>query len=67
LTDEKIRGAKERLQPLGEPTKIEVERTAERGGMEVARVRFTFKNAVLSASMYRTPDGIIQQFFINKD
>ncbi len=67
LTEERVRGAKERLQPLGEASSVEVERTRERGGMEVAYVRFKFKNAQLTASMYRTPDGTIQQFLLNKD
>ena len=38
LTPERVRGAKERLQPLGEPDQVVVEFTAERGGMEVADV-----------------------------
>jgi D-alanyl-D-alanine carboxypeptidase len=66
LSDERLRSAAPRLQALGEPDKIEVERTVERGGMEVTALRLTFKNAVLKASLYRTPDGKIQQLLFSK-
>lgn len=64
LTDAKIRGASERLKAYGEPTKVNVDSVAERGGMEVARVTFTFASGVLKGLMYRTPDGKVQQFFV---
>jgi D-alanyl-D-alanine carboxypeptidase len=67
LTDAKIKGAAQRLMPYGEPTGAEVENIHERGGMEVTTVRLTFKSGVLKALMYRTPDGKIQQYFIQKD
>jgi len=67
LTDEKLQGASERLKPYGEPSQVDVESVSERGGMEVSRTRFTFANGVLRGSMYRTPDGKIQQFFVSKD
>jgi len=67
LTDEKIRGASARLKRFGEPTKVEVESVNERGGMEVARVRFVFAKGALKGLMYRTPDGKIEQFFVNKE
>ena len=35
--------------------------TNERGGMEVATVILTYKTATVRASLYRTPDGKIQQ------
>jgi CubicO group peptidase (beta-lactamase class C family) len=66
LDKEKLEGAAARLKGLGEPAEVEVEATHERGGMEVAFVRMTFKSAVLRASLYRTPDGKIQQFLIQK-
>ena len=66
LSDERLRSAALRLKALGEPGKVEVERTAERGGMEVTALRFTFKNTVLKASLYRTPDGKIQQLLFSK-
>jgi hypothetical protein len=67
LTDKKLRGASQRLKPYGEPSKVEIESVSERGGMEVSRSRFTFANGVLAGSMYRTPDGKVQQFFVSKD
>jgi len=66
LSDERLRSAAPRLKALGEPDRIEVERTAERGGMEVTALRLTFKNTVLKASLYRTPDGKIQQLLFSK-
>jgi len=67
LTDKKLQGASERLKPYGEPTKVDVESTSERGGMEVSRVRFTFAQGVLIGQMYRSPDGNVQQFFVSKE
>ena len=55
-----------RLKALGEPDKVEVTNTTERGGMEVASLRLIFKNAVLKGSLYRTPDGKIQQLLFSK-
>jgi hypothetical protein len=66
LTDEKIRAASARLKPWGEPTRVEVESVSERGGMEVARTRLVFANGVLKGLMYRTPDGKVQQFFVER-
>ena len=66
LTPARVAGAKERLKALGEPDKVEVETTYERGGMEVAVVRFTFKTVKAKALLYRTPDGKIQEFLLTK-
>lgn len=67
LTDDRVNGARERLGPLGEPSKVDVDPASERGGMEVVTVHFTFKDLKLKASMYRTPDGKVQQFLIFKE
>ncbi len=64
LSDERVASAQERLQALGEPTRVEVAGLSERGGMEVATVRFTFKDRRVTASMYRTPDGKVEQFLL---
>ena len=64
LTDAKIREAAARLEALGEPRSVEVESVSERGGMEVATIRFTFETAAAKALLYRTPDGKIQQFLL---
>jgi D-alanyl-D-alanine carboxypeptidase len=67
LTADRVRGAKERLGPLGEPTSIQAEPPAERGGMEVVMVHFSFKSAKINGLMYRSPDGKIQEFLIYKN
>jgi CubicO group peptidase (beta-lactamase class C family) len=64
LRDDRVKAAAARLEALGEPTKVEVESVSERGGMEVAVIRFTFKTAAVKAYLYRTPDGKIQEFLL---
>jgi D-alanyl-D-alanine carboxypeptidase len=66
LTEERVKAAAPRLKALGEPEKVEVESVSERGGMEVASIRFKFKAAELSGLLYRTPDGKIQQLLFRK-
>ncbi|HYM00440.1 MAG TPA: serine hydrolase domain-containing protein [Blastocatellia bacterium] len=66
LTLAKVRGAMDRLGRYGDPTGVQVTATAERGGMEVAVVRFTFKSEALQGIMYRTPDGKIQEFLLEQ-
>jgi CubicO group peptidase (beta-lactamase class C family)/dienelactone hydrolase len=67
LSDDRLKEAAPRLKALGEPEKVEVVSVHERGGMEVASIRFTFKTAKLSALLYRSPDGKIQQLLFRKD
>lgn len=64
MSPERVAEAKDRLKALGEPDKIEVDAVYERGGMEVAVIRFTFKDVKMKGSLYRTPDGKIQQFLL---
>jgi CubicO group peptidase (beta-lactamase class C family) len=66
LTTERVRGAKERLGMLGDPSKVEADPASERGGMEVVIVHFTFKTGKVKALMYRSPDGKVQEFLIYK-
>ena len=66
LSDERIKAAAPRLKALGEPEEVEVEGVSERGGMEVASIRFKFKTAELRGLLYRTPDGKIQQLLFRK-
>ncbi len=61
LTEERIKAGGARLKALGKPVKVEVDPVAERGGMEVASVKLTYAKARVRASLYRTPDGKIQQ------
>jgi CubicO group peptidase (beta-lactamase class C family) len=67
LTAERVRGAKERLKPLGEPVRVEADPPSERGGMEVVVVHFTFQTKKVKGLMYRTPDGKVQEFLVYKD
>ena len=50
-----------RLKKLRAPLRAEIRSRAERGGMEVADVRLVCKKGTLSALIYRTPDGKIQE------
>ena len=65
LSEDKLKEAAPRLAALGEPTAVVVERLAERGGMEVAVLKFSFADSSARASLYRTPDGKVQQFLLN--
>jgi len=67
LTPNKVAAAAKRLRPFGAPTKVEVLKASERGGMEVSVTRLTFKSGRLRTLMYRRPDGIIEQFFVDED
>ena len=66
LKEGAIAPAAVRLKLFGEPTAAEIESIGERGGMEVSTTRLQFKSGVLKVLMYRTPDGKIQQLFIQK-
>jgi D-alanyl-D-alanine carboxypeptidase len=66
LTDAKLQAASARLRALGAPTEVDVEYAGERGGMEQATLRFTFGAMKFRATMFRSIDGKVQQFLINK-
>lgn len=66
LTDERAKAAAAALAPLGAPTAAEVTKLSERGGMEVARVTLRFAKATRRALMYRSPDGVVQEFFVSR-
>jgi hypothetical protein len=66
LSDAKLAGAEKRLKALGAPKNAEVVQTRERGGMEVTTTRLSFKDKSLEVLMYRTPEGRIEQFFIDE-
>jgi hypothetical protein len=54
------------LTALGPITGVEVMHTSERGGMEVASIRFKAGQQGARALMYRTPDGKIQEFLFQR-
>ena len=67
LTDAKLQAASTRLRPLGAPAKIELVTSQERGGMEQSTLRLSFGDGTkLEAYMFRSVDGKVQQFLINK-
>jgi hypothetical protein len=66
LTDEKIASAAKRLKPLGKPKSVDVQRSYERGGMEVTITRLKFDSRNLEVLMYRMPNGRIEQFFVDE-
>jgi D-alanyl-D-alanine carboxypeptidase len=59
LTPERMASA---LPEKGEVSELEVVDVHERGGMEVAKLRFRIGSVPAEALMYRTPDGKIQEF-----
>jgi D-alanyl-D-alanine carboxypeptidase len=65
--DDRTQAAASRLRALGEPTSVEVQSTSERGGMEVSVVAFTFKTAKVTALMFRSRDGKVQEFLLTKE
>ncbi|HEY3861088.1 MAG TPA: serine hydrolase domain-containing protein [Verrucomicrobiae bacterium] len=61
LTADKIREASARFKTLGPARGAEIKDRSERGGMEVADVRLATHDGAISALIYRTPDGKIQE------
>ena len=66
LTDEHLAADRASLAAHGKIANVAVTQTVERGGMEVARVQYTVGTTRARTSMYRSPDGKIQQFLINR-
>lgn len=65
MSPSRVAAYSRRLMELGEPTRVELETVYERGGMEVAVLKVIFKGGTsLKGSLYRTPDGKIQQFLL---
>ncbi|MEP6781731.1 MAG: serine hydrolase domain-containing protein [Gemmatimonadaceae bacterium] len=66
LTDKHVADDRASLAAIGKISDVRVTRTVERGGMEVAIVQFKVGATQAQSSMYRSPDGKIQQFLINR-
>ncbi len=66
LDDAHLRRAAPRLKALGEPRTVTVNALRERGGMQVANLTLVFEDETLRASLYRTPDGVVQQFLLSR-
>lgn len=66
LTDRQVEEAAARLKTFGRPLSVTVENIGERGGMEVSTTRLEFGSGSLRILMYRTPDGKLQQYFVQR-
>ena len=66
LTDEHLAKDRASLAANGKVTDVAVRQTVERGGMEVAIVEYKVGKTLARTAMYRSPDGKIQQFLINR-
>lgn len=66
LTPAREKSAAESLKKLGAITDVQVVRTVERGGLEVAVLRLKVGTVNVGGTMYRSPDGKIQQVLITR-
>jgi CubicO group peptidase (beta-lactamase class C family) len=66
LTPDLLAAAKTSLGRLGAITDLHVVGTYERGGMEVADLRFKVGSVLAQGLMYRTPDGKIQELLMGR-
>jgi CubicO group peptidase (beta-lactamase class C family) len=66
LTPERVRAAAASLQALGEVSGLELVSLRERGEMEVASFRLSIGATPAQAILYRSRDGKIQEFLINR-
>ena len=66
LTPQHVATDRASLAKYGKVTDVRVVQTVERGGMEVAMVQYKVGSTPAQSLMYRTPDGKIQQFLINR-
>jgi D-alanyl-D-alanine carboxypeptidase len=64
LTPALVAGAHTSLRPV---SAVEVTHTSERGGMEVAQIKFKTGSDVERAVMYRSPDGKIQEVLFQRE
>ncbi|MEP6574190.1 MAG: serine hydrolase domain-containing protein [Gemmatimonadota bacterium] len=67
LTPALVTGARATLKQMGRLGDLRVTQTVERGGMEVAILRFSLGSLEARALMYRTPDGKIQEFLMSRE
>ena len=66
LTDAHLAKDRASLAALGKISGVEVSRLRERGGMEVTTVDYMVGTTAARSAMYRSPDGKIQQFLVNR-
>lgn len=66
LTDDHLAKDRASLKAHGKISDIVIRRTGERGGMEVTFLEYKVGRTLARSAMYRTPDGKIQEFLINR-
>ncbi|HXV62722.1 MAG TPA: serine hydrolase domain-containing protein [Vicinamibacteria bacterium] len=66
ITPERLRAAAASLQELGEVSGLELVGLRERGEMEVASFRLSIGATPAQAILYRSRDGKVQEFLINR-
>ena len=67
LTPAKVSSAQRALKALGAISLVRIGGLQERGGMEVAIVRFNVGTTEAQGLMYRTPDGKIEEFLFSRN
>ena len=66
LTADKLAASQKSLNALGPISNIRIAGTSERGGMEVATVRFNVGSTAAQGLMYRRPDGKLEEFLFSR-
>ncbi|MDQ3995400.1 MAG: beta-lactamase family protein [Gemmatimonadota bacterium] len=66
LTPAKVAAAQRALNALGAIANVEVSSVRERGGMEVASIRFNVGATAAQGLMYRTPAGKVEEFLFSR-
>jgi D-alanyl-D-alanine carboxypeptidase len=66
LTDAKVAAAAPRLRAYGSPTRVQVRNRRLRGGMEQSLVVLSFGDRKLEVSVFRRPDGRVEQFLVGQ-
>lgn len=67
LTTAKVAEAQKALNGLGRISLVRIGGLRERGGLEVAIVRFSVGSTEAQGLMYRTPDGKIEEFLFSRN
>jgi D-alanyl-D-alanine carboxypeptidase len=65
--DARVKAIAPRLRALGDPKRVTAGDPRGRGGMEVTTVTFEFRDRSVKALLYRSPDGVVQEFLLLHD
>lgn len=66
LTGDKLAAAQKSLSALGAISNVRIVGVSERGGLEVASVRFNVGATIAQGLMYRRPDGKLEEFLFSR-